>query len=58
MRRALETRLGRTYSRQKRQFEDLVLIERYFSLAKSTFNKYTIVPENTYSFDETSLKVG
>ena len=55
---ALNTRLGRTYECQRRLCEDPKVIGGWFTLVKNTVNKYGILPEDTYNFDETGFQMG
>ncbi len=55
---ALQIRLGRTYECQRRLCEDPQVIGGWFGLVKNTINKYGILPEDTYNFDETGFQMG
>ena len=55
---ALDVKLGRTYECQRRLCEDPRIIGDWFALVKNTINKYGILPEDTYNFDETGFQMG
>jgi hypothetical protein len=55
---ALKTRLGRTYECQRRLCEDLKVIGSWFELVKNTINKYGILQQDIYNFDETGFQMG
>jgi len=54
----LDIKLGRTYECQRRLCEDPKIIRGWFALVKSTINKYGILLEDTYNFDETGFQMG
>ena len=54
----LDIRLGRIYECQRRLCEDPEIIKAWFELVKNTINKYGILPEDTYNFDETGFQMG
>ena len=54
----LDIRLGRTYECQRRLCEDPQVIGGWFELVKNTNNKYGILSEDTYNFDETGFQMG
>jgi hypothetical protein len=55
---AIEVRLGRTYECQKELCEDPKIISAWFELVKNTVDKYSILPGDTYNFDETGFQMG
>ncbi len=55
---ALEVKLGRTYECQRRLCEDLKVIGAWFELVRNTINKYGILPQDIYNFDETGFQMG
>jgi hypothetical protein len=55
---ALTVKLGRTYECQRKLCEDPRIIETWFQLVKNTINKYGILPEDTYNFDESGFQIG
>jgi hypothetical protein len=55
---ALEVKLGRTYECQRKLCEDPEVIRAWFELVKNTVNKYGILPEDTYNFDESGFQMG
>jgi hypothetical protein len=55
---ALTTKLGRAYECQRKLCEDPEIITGWFELVKNTINKYGILPEDTYNFDETGFQMG
>ena len=52
---SLSVRLGRTYKCQRRFCEDPEIIKAWFELVKNTINKYGILLEDIYNFDETGF---
>jgi len=54
----LQVKLGRTYERQRRLCEDPKVIGAWFELVKNTINKYGILPQDIYNFDETGFQMG
>jgi hypothetical protein len=55
---ALTTKLRRAYECQRKLYEDPEIITGWFELVKNTINKYGILPEDTYNFDETGFQMG
>jgi hypothetical protein len=55
---ALKIRLGRTYECQRRLCEDPQVIGDWFTLVKNTINKYGILSQDIYNFDETGFQMG
>lgn len=55
---AIEVRMGRTYECQRLQCEDPVIISEWFKLVRNVINKYGILPEDTYNFDESGFQMG
>jgi hypothetical protein len=55
---ALEVKLGRTYECQRKLSEDSEVIRGWFTLVKNTVDKYGILPEDTYNFDESGFQMG
>jgi hypothetical protein len=55
---ALTTKLGRAYECQRKLCEDPEIIRGWFELVKNTINKYGILPEDTYNFDEAGFQMG
>jgi hypothetical protein len=54
----LQVKLGRTYECQRKLCEDPQVIRGWFELVKNTINKYGIIPEDMYNFDEASFQMG
>jgi hypothetical protein len=48
----LQVKLGRTYECQRKLCEDPQVIRGWFKLIRNTINKYGIIPEDMYNFDE------
>ena len=48
----LQVKLGRTYESQRKLCEDLQIIGGWFALVRNTINKYGILLEDMYNFDE------
>lgn len=55
---ALKVKLGRTYECQRRLCEDPQIIGAWFELVRNTINKYGILPQDIYNFDETGFQMG
>jgi hypothetical protein len=55
---ALTTKLRRAYECQRKLCKDPEIIRGWFKLVKNTINKYSILPEDTYNFDETGFQMG
>ena len=55
---ALTIKLGRTYECQRKHCEDPKIIRPWFELVKNTINKYGILPEDIYNFDESGFQMG
>jgi hypothetical protein len=55
---ALEVKLGRTYECQRKLSENSEVIRGWFTLVKNTVDKYGILPEDIYKFDETGFQMG
>jgi hypothetical protein len=55
---ALKTRWSRPYDRQRALNEDPRVISPWFSLIQSVKEKYGILDEDTYNFDETGFMMG
>jgi hypothetical protein len=55
---ALTVKPGRTYECQRKLCEDPEVIKAWFELVKNTINKYGILPEDTYNFDESGFQMG
>jgi hypothetical protein len=55
---ALTTKLGRAFKCQRKLCEDPEIIRGWFELVKNTINKYGILPEDTYNFDEAGFQMG
>ena len=49
---ALTIKLRRAYKCQRKLYKDPEIIRGWFELVKNTINKYGILPEDTYNFDE------
>jgi hypothetical protein len=47
-----QVKLGRTYEYQRKLCEDPQVIRGWFELIRNTINKYGIIPEDIYNFDE------
>jgi hypothetical protein len=54
----LQVKLGRTYECQRKLYEDPQVIRGWFELVRNTINKYGIIPEDMYNFDEASFQMG
>ena len=54
----LQVKLGRTYECQRKLCEDPQIIGTWFELVKNTINKYGILPEDIYNFDEAGFQMG
>jgi hypothetical protein len=54
----LQVKLGRTYECQRKLCEDPQVIRGWFELIKNTINKYGIIPEDMYNFDEAGFQMG
>jgi hypothetical protein len=54
----LQSRWTRKYDHQRALCEDPVIIEAWFRLVYNTVQKYGILPEDTYNFDETGFALG
>ncbi len=54
----LQVKLGRTYESQRRLCEDPQIIQGWFALVRNTINKYGILPQDIYNFDETGFQMG
>jgi hypothetical protein len=54
----LQVKLGRTYECQRKLCEDPQVIRGWFELVKNTINKYGIIPEDMYNFDEAGFQIG
>ena len=54
----LQVKLGRTYESQRRLCECPKVIGAWFELVKNTINKYGILPQDIYNFDETGFQMG
>jgi hypothetical protein len=48
----LQIKLGRTYEYQRKLCEDPQVIRGWFELVRNTINKYRIILEDMYNFDE------
>jgi hypothetical protein len=55
---ALEVKLGRTHECQRKLSEDSEVIRGWFTLVNKTVDKYGILPEDIYNFDETGFQKG
>jgi hypothetical protein len=55
---ALIIKQGRAYECQRKLCKDLATIQEWFRLVQNTINKYGILPEDTYNFDETGFQMG
>jgi hypothetical protein len=55
---ALTTKLRRAYECQRKLCEDPEIIRGWFELVKNTINKYGILLEDTYNFDEAGFQMG
>jgi hypothetical protein len=55
---AIEVRLRRVYEYQRKLCEHPKIIGAWFELVKNTVNKYSILPGDTYNFDETGFQMG
>ena len=49
---------NRKYNYQRAKYEDLIIINSWFSLLKNTITKYRIVDTDIYNFDETGFMIG
>ncbi|KAK1913715.1 hypothetical protein P3342_006958 [Pyrenophora teres f. teres] len=54
----LRTRWSRPYDHQRATCEDPAAIQRWFDLVKSTKEKWGIVDNDIYNFDETGFIIG
>ena len=54
----LQVKLGRTYESQRKLCEDPKIIGDWFALVRNTINKYGILPEDMYNFDEAGFQMG
>jgi len=54
----LQVKLGRTYECQRKLCEDPQIIGAWFELVKNTINKYGILLEDIYNFDEAGFQMG
>ena len=54
----LRTRWSRPYDHQRAACEDPAAIQRWFDLVKSTKERWGIVDNNIYNFDETGFMMG
>jgi hypothetical protein len=54
----LQVKLGRAYECQRKLCEDPQVIKGWFELVKNTINKYGIIPEDIYNFDEAGFQMG
>jgi len=54
----LTIKLGRTYKCQRKLCETPRVIEAWFAFVRNTINKYGILPEDMYNFDETGFQLG
>ena len=54
----LRTRWSRPYDHQRAACEDPVAIQRWFDLVEATKQKWGIVDDNIYNFDETGFIIG
>jgi hypothetical protein len=54
----LKTCYTRAYDRQRALCEDAALIKPWFELVRSIKEKYGILDEDTYNFDETGFMMG
>jgi RecB family endonuclease NucS len=48
-------KLRRTYECQRKLYKDPEVIRAWFELVKNTVNKYGILPEDIYNFDESGF---
>jgi hypothetical protein len=55
---ALTTKLRRAYECQRKLYKDPEIIRGWFELVKNTINKYGILPEDTYNFNEAGFQMG
>jgi hypothetical protein len=51
----LTIKLGRTYECQRRLCETPEVIEAWFALVRNTINKYSVLHQDVYNFDETGF---
>ena len=54
----LQVKLGRAYECQRKLCEDPQVIRSWFELVRNTINKYGIIPEDMYNFDEAGFQMG
>jgi len=54
----IEIRLGRTYNCQRKLCEDPKIITDWFRLVQNPINKYGILLQDIYNFDETGFQMG
>jgi hypothetical protein len=54
----LDTRLARSYDAQRAKNEDPKIINKWFQLVQQTQEKYGILDEDIYNFDETGFAMG
>jgi hypothetical protein len=55
---ALTTKLGRAHECQRKLCKDPEIIRGWFELVKNIINKYGILLEDTYNFDEAGFQIG
>ncbi len=55
---ALTIKYRRIYECQRRLCKDPEIIKAWFELARNTVNKYSILSEDIYNFDETGFQMG
>nr|POF17747.1 pogo transposable element with znf domain [Quercus suber] len=55
---ALKIRINRVYDCQRKQCEDIQLIQEWFQLVRNTVTQHGIVPADIYNFDETGFQMG
>lgn len=54
----LKTKFSRKYDHQRALSEDPEVIRGWFRLVRNTIEKYGIVPDDIYNFDETGFQMG
>jgi hypothetical protein len=54
----LQVKLRRTYECQRKLYEDPQVIRGWFELVRNTINKYGIIPEDIYNFNEAGFQMG
>jgi hypothetical protein len=56
--KALKSKYNRKYDYQRAKCEDPALIRSWFQLVRNTIEKYGILDEDIYNFDETGFQMG